>query len=659
MTAPSPENQAEDGAPVAPALAEFDAKTSDVLARRASVLLVKSGATVRATIAGPPALPGTQTAVPLPTYRTSGDPAEGDERPALSVGGLLGEGGMGVVHLAQQTSLRRDVAIKRVRDDQDRDDGPAALMREAVITGALEHPNIVPVYDLAQAEDARPFLMMKRIDGRPWEEQLLGRRVEERRGDWLEAQLRVLMSVCDAVRFAHSRGIIHRDLKPENVMLGKFGEVLVVDWGVAVGMNEAHRGLFPLAVDSHHIAGTPAYMSPEQVAGVGAGLGRHTDVYLLGAMLYEILTGTAPHDAATVHASLFSAHESAPPTLPDHVPEPLANICRKAMNREPTERYEDAADVHEALSEYLRHRASIEITEKALALSRELAATPTVDPDALDAASLLDPHGVHKRFSRCKFGFLQALDIWQDNRRARDGLQDVLTLMIGRSLDAGELVQAGQLMQELPADDPTLRARLREAKAAQRKARLGLQKLGALGARHDLRVGRNPRLWFTLGLAVVWPGICLLSWWWQQQGTLTGLRHTTVAAVAVALTLAYTGVRHRGIRMSGLNQRMLHMAAMTAVSVFALRLYAWQGQITPEIAQPAELLLFFSGMGAVSAMALRRLAYPALIYAVASALAAIDASTVFLVSAAAHVLTLGLASVILDRAAKRRAHESG
>jgi len=630
-----------------------DAKDSEDVARRASIILAQHGATVRATVAAPS--PEAPPLLPLPVYRTHSDATAGSHKPTVSFGSVLGEGGMGVVHLAEQQSLGREVAIKRVRDAYFRDDGDASLVREALVTGSLAHPNIVPVYDLAQCEEARPFLVMKRIEGRPWDEVLVAQPLKERRGDWLEVQLRVLMSVCDAIHFAHSRGIIHRDLKPENVMIGHFNEVLVVDWGLAVSVNEEHRGRFPLAVNARHIAGTPAYMAPEQVTGVGAALGPHTDVYQLGAMLYEILTGAAPHNADSLYASLYSAYESQQAPLPDHISEPLAQICRTAMASKPSDRFDDVAAVRATLSDYLRHRPSIKITETAMSLVHELSTTLKVDRDD---ATVENAREFHTGFSRCKFGFLQALDIWPNNTQARDGLQAALTLMIEHSIATGEFVQAKQLLDELPHETPALRAKLCSAQVEHRRVEADLQILGALGARHDLRIGRNPRRWFTLGVAGMWSSITLLSWWWQRQGTLNGVRHTAVAAVAVVLMLLYVGVRHRSIRLTGLNQRMLHMATMTSVSVFALRLYAWQGEIAPEVAQPAELLLFFSAMGALSAVALRRLALPALTYAVASAIAAIDGKTVFLVSAAAHVMTLALSALLLERAAERKVNET-
>ncbi len=325
------------------------------------------------------------------------------------------------------------------------------------------------------------MMVMKRIEGRPWADALLDRPGprDSGFGDWLEGQLRVLLAVCDAIRFAHARGVLHRDIKPENVMLGSYGEVLVVDWGVAVTLHDGADPRFPRARDSRHIAGTPAFMAPEQVKGRGDELDARTDVYLLGATLHELLTGRAPHDADTVHASLFSAWESRRPSFPPGIPAPIAEVCQKALARAKDDRYPDVAALRAELDAYLRHRASIEITERALRLADELHRSPPAD--AIDGSSQVDPLGVHKKFARCRFGFQQALEIWPENVRAAAGLQDVLLLMIHRLLDAGELNQAALLMEELPVADEDAHARLRELRAARRAHERDLRALGAIG----------------------------------------------------------------------------------------------------------------------------------------------------------------------------------
>jgi len=146
----------------------------------------------------------------------------------------LGRGGMGTVHLARQESLRREVAVKRLRPDTSNESTRQALIHEALVTGSLEHPNIVPIHALGRVDEAEPMLVMKRVEGVSWQTLIQQPEREAYRGhrpDRLRRHLDILKQVAQAVHFAHSRGVIHRDLKPENVMLGEYGEVYVVDWG--------------------------------------------------------------------------------------------------------------------------------------------------------------------------------------------------------------------------------------------------------------------------------------------------------------------------------------------------------------------------------------------------------------------------------------------
>jgi serine/threonine protein kinase len=183
---------------------------------------------------------------------------------------ILGRGGMGVVYLAHDTVLDREVALKIVERPHDE-------ANEARILARLEHPGIVPVHDFGELPDGRLFYAMKHVRGDRLDRWMTsGRELTERLG--------VFLRVCDAVAFAHAQGVIHRDLKPENVMIGEFGEVLVLDWGVAREMRNADG--------RWHIAGTPAYMSPEQARGDVA-VDRRADVFSLGAML-ESIADTAP-----------------------------------------------------------------------------------------------------------------------------------------------------------------------------------------------------------------------------------------------------------------------------------------------------------------------------------------------------------------------------
>jgi serine/threonine protein kinase len=216
----------------------------------------------------------------------------------------IGQGGMGVVYRAEQTSLGRDVAVKTLLPERIDGESIAKLVREAWLLGRMEHPNIVPVHLLRLDERGQPMIVMKRVEGRVWRELI--------REQPLEAALRILVQVCNAVHFAHSRGVLHRDIKPANVMVGTFGEVYLLDWGVAVSLREDPRGLLPHVGQTEGLAGTPIYMAPEMLDGEPASLGVHTDVYLLGATLHHVLAGDAPHRAFSQSEVLARIRKSAP-----------------------------------------------------------------------------------------------------------------------------------------------------------------------------------------------------------------------------------------------------------------------------------------------------------------------------------------------------------
>jgi serine/threonine-protein kinase len=228
---------------------------------------------------------------------------------------------------------------------------------------------------------------MKRVEGRPWSELLTSPRL-------LVDHLETLVRVCDAVAFAHARGVLHRDIKPDNVMVGSFGEVYLVDWGLAVSL--VPDAVLPLAADAG-LAGTPAYMAPEMAAGDGRSLSERTDVYLLGATLYEILTGRLPHRGTNSEAVLAAALASPPPEFERPVPEELAAICTKAMAKRPDDRHQGAQAFKQAITEYLRHREAYLLFEQAQRGLKQL-------EGALGAGLLASQSGlqVHTVFAECR-----------------------------------------------------------------------------------------------------------------------------------------------------------------------------------------------------------------------------------------------------------------
>ncbi len=453
---------------------------------------------------------------------------DGDDA-RLVLGEVLGEGGMGLVRVADQTSLGRKVAVKSIRassyhpseaatyaSDPGEDPDSLKLLHEAWVTGTLEHPNIVPVHDVVLDQEGHPLIVLKRIEGVTWSDLLKKpTAVRERFGakDLLDWNLRIFTQVCNAVSFAHSRGIIHRDLKPQNVMIGAFGEVYVLDWGIAVALREdGVGGRLRLAREVREMAGTPLYMAPEMLA-VGApnNLSERTDVYLLGAILHEIITGRPPHapepgTSHSVQAFVSSVMEFRPSFASDARAE-LTSICRKALEHEPADRYSSAAELRVAVEDFLLYRGSAQVAEQAresleqlVARVAETSPTPTGSATIDGAAEHRD---IYNLFGECRFGFEAALRVWPENQLARDGLRRAQTVMIEYETRNRDLKAAATLLAQLDDPPEALHERVaqleRETEAARREA----QKLVQLGRDLDLSTGRRTRtsLALLIGLA--------------------------------------------------------------------------------------------------------------------------------------------------------------
>ena len=255
----------------------------------------------------------------------------------------LGRGAMGVVHLALDRDLDREIALKTLLPSEaERPGSRARLLREARLGGSLEHPNIIPVYELGRASDGSPFFTMRRMEGRSLAQVLAQLRAENESAELEYGRIRLLnifVQVCMAVEFAHSRGVVHRDIKPGNVMLGDFGEVQLLDWGIARKVGE----LEPLEQRVLSLTGTPGYMAPEQILMKQDVKLPLSDVYALGAVLYEILTLRRPLEDDDPEELMVRccSEDAIPPsqrTPARAVPPELDEICLAALTRDPTQR---------------------------------------------------------------------------------------------------------------------------------------------------------------------------------------------------------------------------------------------------------------------------------------------------------------------------------
>ncbi|MCX5741363.1 MAG: serine/threonine-protein kinase, partial [Proteobacteria bacterium] len=381
----------------------------------------------------------------------------------LALGDIIGQGGMGVIRAAEQVALGRTVAVKTLKPDRRDPSAALDLLREAWVTGSLEHPNIVPVHFLELDEHGMPVIVLKRIAGSEWSSLYNDPgAVATRFGkhDLLAWNLDILLDVLNALRFAHSRGIVHRDLKPSNVMIGDFGEVYLLDWGIAVSLTDDGSGRIALATDATSPAGTPCYMAPEMLGNAGP-ITAQTDVYLAGAVLFELISGKPPHEgdsAAEVIASIMTSQ----PRLPDGVPGELAAICARAMERDPTRRFPSVGALRKAIQTYLEHRGSSTIAARAQTRLDELVGLlALVAPGAHADGNVND--AAYRLFGACRFGFHEALSVWPENPDARAGLVRATCVVAEYELASANPEAAIALLRDVADAPPSLVARARTA----------------------------------------------------------------------------------------------------------------------------------------------------------------------------------------------------
>ena len=373
---------------------------------------------------------------------------------------------MAVVRMGRQLRLDRAVAVKSLRGASRTPAAVARLLREARITGRIEHPNVVPVHDIVRGADGLPQVVLKLIEGHTWTT-LMGdaERVRELFGatDLLEWNLGVLMAVARALSFAHSRGVLHRDVKPGNVMVGPFGEVYLVDWGIAHELNDPDNPEDD--ADAIELSGTSGYMAPEQLEGNDAALGSWTDTYLLGATLFQVLAGQAPHAGVALEERIKGQERGAAfSALPDDVPAELRRIVAAALEPDLEQRTKRPEDLRLAVAAFLQHRGALRLGERGdQERVRAAAASEAGDAGEWERATLA-----------AELGYLAALEEWPECPEALAGSRDLAALRVEHALASGE-VQIARRLAETQADLPEpLRQRVAAAvaRAAEEEERL-------------------------------------------------------------------------------------------------------------------------------------------------------------------------------------------
>ncbi len=301
--------------------------------------------------------------------------ADTTEEPAAidryDIRGEIARGGMGRVLEVWDHDLDRQLAMKviAVREPDQRSVLLDRFLSEARITSQLDHPGVVPVHDVGVDDNGRVYFTMRRVHGRELGEVFTLAR-DKREGWTLHRALELVIKTCDTAAFAHSKSIIHRDIKPDNIMVGDFGEVYIMDWGLAkrLGDETTEESRDPVSRDSRStpsltragsVVGTPFYMAPEQASTAGGDVGPSADIYALGALLYSLMRGEPPYAEHESSQDVLNALRAGPPpglqTTPGklRVPDALWSICVRAMSRRPGDRYATASDLANALRDYL------------------------------------------------------------------------------------------------------------------------------------------------------------------------------------------------------------------------------------------------------------------------------------------------------------------
>jgi hypothetical protein len=503
-------------------------------------------------------------------------PAPDEVDPDFALYGPLGLGGMAVVWLARQEPLAREVALKCQRDPEDAE-ASLLLLREAMITGQLEHPNIVPVHALIGVRGS-PAVVMKRLAGDTWD-------VLIARGELsLDRQLEIFMQVLHAVSFAHSRGVFHRDIKPGNVMVGEFGEVTLLDWGVAMRVDDP---------PSDVIVGTPRYLAPEMAEGHADA---RTDVFLLGATLHEVLTGEPRHRGELPLEVLYAAMHVEPYAY-EGVPEELAAICNRACARAPSERFQSASELREALDAFREHRAAWALSEAAEAQRARLEA-------AVEDRSVRNAE-VQQLFVEARFGFESALRHWSESPEARAGLARCLGVMIDYELNCRRPDAAAALLGALPSPDA---ARLARVKTLEQELAREQERLHTMERDRDPRVGAPDRTrayrMVAIATLALTTALSLQRLWANAMSPPSTGRLALVGGFVLLIMAAILAWWRRRGSWNFINRRIAEIALSTVAVSFASRLAGYLLGAHSEQVQVTDALIL--GLGGVTMAAYHR-----------------------------------------------------
>ncbi|BBM86262.1 serine/threonine-protein kinase [Candidatus Uabimicrobium amorphum] len=362
----------------------------------------------------------------------------------------INRGGMGIIYKAEQTKLKREIAIKRTLPQVEKN----KFLAESLVTAYLDHPNIVPIYEIDEHDEGDLLLAMKLVKGISWKNLLYPQTEEhKKKAEEYDQQkhLQILMNVCNAISYAHSKGIVHCDLKPDNVMIGDFGQVLVMDWGIAVCKIPGEKRTFHKD-DITTPMGTPCYMPPELAEGRGKDICNATDIYLLGAILYEILHRKPIRNAKSLWLTLLDAKKGHIPEFADNIPQELRELCLKSLLADTAARHQSVTEFQDSLQNYLMHSESIALQHKAKTLLTNCQYI-SKEKGKLNEE---EQHYLYDNLSQTIVLFHQARELWEENQQISDGEYEARVAYVDLALKIGDLgvanTQLKKLQQMFPED---------------------------------------------------------------------------------------------------------------------------------------------------------------------------------------------------------------
>jgi eukaryotic-like serine/threonine-protein kinase len=486
----------------------------------------------------------------------------------LSEGLLLGEGGMAVVYLADQQVPPRQVAVKRLRENTL--EQAKQLFSEALLTGSLEHPNIIPVHEIRIDAQRGPEVVLKRVEGVS-----LLEAYEQRGGSdkGLRELLPKMIQVCNALEYAHARGIIHRDVKTENIMIGQYGEVYLLDWGIAVDTT--------IKSTNCGTVGTPHYIAPEMVSGEPGAVDGRTDVYLLGATLHYLLVGKPRHDAPTSLGSAVLAMTSAPYDYPQSVFQELGMLANRSCALKPEDRPQSVTAFRLAIEDCLMHWDAMTTVRLALPDCEFVTATGS------RSAGL---HVLVERYDAAVLRLQTALSSWPQCKEAAVLLTEIRLAMVGHYLDAGDATVASLVLDQVePSNDAdreqTLRLRADINAVSDRESRVYQH-----AANNDITGSSRGRRHASIAMLGVVAIAAVFTAYQQMTQTAqrTAAQGLGIWLLGASVVSAVIFVNRGAMLSNAAGRRALIITLLAPLLVTVIRVVVYVHGLDPRLAHPIE-----------------------------------------------------------------------